>query len=83
MSTTNARVLKLVLPLIDQRRRDSINTESRLLDEKILDSMGLIQIVAELEKEFSISIRNEDLTFQNFNTVLDMSALVERSTVVQ
>jgi len=79
MATMNERLFDLVKRIVDPRYKDSLTVASRLLEESLLDSFGLIQLVAEIEKEFSISIKTEDLTSQNFSSVADMSTLVERT----
>jgi acyl carrier protein len=43
-----------------------------------VNSLLAIQLVSFLEKEFAITIENQDLDFENFKTVNNMDALVER-----
>lgn len=43
-------------------------------------SMFAMQLVTFVEKEFSISIGNEDLTLDNFRTINALSTLIERKT---
>ncbi|HET7212062.1 MAG TPA: acyl carrier protein [Terriglobia bacterium] len=43
-----------------------------------VNSLLAIQLVSFLEKEFAITIEDEDLDFENFKTVNNMDALVER-----
>ena len=77
MNLTNDRVFELAKRVIDPRYRDSLTQDSRLFEEHILDSFGLIQLVVEIDNEFSIAIKTEDLTSQNFSTISDIAALVE------
>lgn len=46
-----------------------INEDSSLLKDKIIDSLGLLTIIAFLEEEFNISIMDDDVTEENFNSI--------------
>ena len=56
----------------------SIDENTRLLDEKILDSLAMVALVAELTDEFDVDIRATDVVPENFATVKDINALIER-----
>lgn len=77
MNDINGRVFELVKRVADPRYRDSFTPASLLLEEQILDSFGLIQLVAEIDNEFSIVIKTEDLISQNFASITDIAALIE------
>ena len=47
------------------------------LCDGIIDSIGLIDLVGFLEKDFAVHIDDEDLTSANFRTVRDIARLVE------
>ncbi|MEG4391407.1 acyl carrier protein [Microcoleus sp. BROC3] len=47
-----------------------------------VNSMFAMQLVLFVEQEFKISIENEDLEIDNFNTVNALVNLVERKTAV-
>ena len=77
MNDINGRIFELVKRVADPRYRDSFTPTSLLLEEQILDSFGLIQLVAEIDNEFSIAIKTEDLISQNFASITDIAALIE------
>ena len=56
----------------------NINEHTRLIDEKILDSLAMISLVAELSDEFDVDITAQDIVPENFATVKDIYALIER-----
>lgn len=56
----------------------SIDENTRLLDEKIIDSMAMISLVAELTDEFDVDISATDVIPENFETVGAIKALIER-----
>jgi acyl carrier protein len=78
MMNTDKRVFDLVIRVADPLHRRALTLDSLLLEEKILDSFGLIQLVAEIDSEFLIVIKTEDLILQNFATIKDIGALVKR-----
>jgi acyl carrier protein len=44
----------------------------------VIDSLGLIQLVAYLEEEFGIDIDESEITADNFRTAGDVDRLVQR-----
>ena len=53
-----------------------LDQDTALIDEGILDSLFLIQLVAFLESRFGITIDSEAVTPENFETVTRITALV-------
>ena len=47
-----------------------------LLETGILDSVGVLDLVARLESDFDIAVADEDLTPENFRTVAALAAFV-------
>ena len=76
MSDTTDRVLTLVTGVAGPER-PPFTADDHLFDNAILDSFGLVMLVEALDDEFSIAIRTDDLTAQNFGTVNDIAALVD------
>lgn len=72
------RLLDVARRVVDRRHQTTLTPASLLFEEELLDSFGILQLVAETEKEFSIEIRTEDLTVQNFASIADIALLVER-----
>ena len=63
-------ILKGIRPDIDFEK------ETKLIDDKILDSFDIISIVSEFNDQFNIAIDVEDLEPDNFNTVSAMLKLI-------
>jgi acyl carrier protein len=51
-------------------------TDDTLLLEGIIDSLGLMQLVAYLEEEFGTEIGDADITADHFRTISDIEKLV-------
>lgn len=43
--------------------------ETKLIDDRIIDSLTVITMIADLEEAFQIVIRAEEITRDNFNSV--------------
>ncbi len=65
-------ILSEIKPGID------FKNEVSLIDDGILDSLSIIRLVGEIEDEFDVSIGVADLVPENFNTVQDIMALINR-----
>jgi acyl carrier protein len=48
----------------------------------IMDSLGLLQLVAFLEEEFDVEIDDADMTADHFRTIGDIEALVRSKAAV-
>ncbi len=65
-------VLATVRPDVD------FANEKKLIDDGILDSFDIIQVVTELNDAFDVEIAVEDLEPDNFNTVEAMWDLIQK-----
>ena len=75
MENITDKVLKLVRDLTEN---NDVQFNTNLLDEGILDSLTTIELISKLEDEFKINIDSEDLNHQNFNTVSNIDALIQK-----
>ena len=57
--------------------KGEINLDKSLVDEGIIDSMGLIEIVDYLEDEFSVDIHEDQMTRENFGSIMKIVKFVE------
>lgn len=53
-------------------------TETALIDNKILDSFDIVTIVAEIDSEYDVQIPAVELIPENFNSAKALYALIER-----
>ena len=54
------------------------STATGLIDDGILDSFGIVSLVAEINSEFDVSIPAEELLPENFNSAEAIYALICR-----
>jgi acyl carrier protein len=59
---------------IMRNRNAKLADDEDLLSSGILDSLGILQLVAFIEKTFGIRIPDEDVIFDNFQSVSAMTA---------
>lgn len=59
---------------------DSIDweNEKKLIDDRIIDSFGVISLIAELEEQFDIEIAASEITPENLNSVDAIWDMVQR-----
>ncbi len=50
------------------RRRD-LGDEDSLLDAQVIDSLGILELVAYLEETFGLEVTDDDLTPENFDSI--------------
>ena len=56
----------------------TISADEDLLARGLIDSLGVSQLVAFLEDRFGVHVSDEDLTPENFQTLVRMEAFVAR-----
>lgn len=55
-----------------------LSTDQELLATGMLDSMATAQLMLHIEDQFAIKLPPGELTFDNFNTVAALSAMIGR-----
>ncbi len=57
---------------------EPINDTDLLIDQGIIDSMGIIVLLEFLEKKFAVTIEGDELLPENFATLEAISSLVDK-----
>lgn len=72
---------KEILSIIKKINKDAVITsnEMDLLNTEVLDSLGIAQLIAELEEEYDIEIDAEDIIPENFQNINKIAALVQKT----
>lgn len=55
----------------------TLRDQDRLLGDGILDSLGILDVVSFLESEFGMTVSDEELLPENFNSISTLAAFVE------
>lgn len=75
MHTNEDTILALVIELT---QNNSLTPSQLLLDEGLIDSLTTIELITKLEEQFNINIDTDDLNHHNFNTIANITALVNQ-----
>jgi len=58
--------------------RDTVGDSESLLDANIIDSTGVLELVAFLEEDFGISVADSEIVPENMDSIESISRYVER-----
>jgi acyl carrier protein len=75
------RVAALQQYLVEQLAADPADVDDldlRLVEEDVIDSLGIFSMVDFIEDHFGVSIDPEEITIDNFATLRSIDALVGR-----
>lgn len=72
------RVRKFIFDHFPSARFNSINDDYPLLEGGIIDSLGILELIQFMEDEFNVSISDEDLIPENFQTIRYLSSYIEK-----
>ena len=64
--------------LVSDRIDDDLSNTDNLIESGIIDSLGIIKLIAYLEKTYSIEITNDDLVVDNFETIEAISTFLKK-----
>ena len=65
-------ILKGICPRID------FDKEKQLIDDTVLDSLQLMQIITELSDKYEIEVDADDIVPENFNSAEQIWTMIER-----
>lgn len=65
-----------VLERFPLARQRSVGNKDSLLESGILDSLGILEVVTFVEREFSITVNDDELQPENFSSIASMGAYV-------
>ena len=72
------RIREFVLEKFPLARKRKVANDDNLLESGIIDSLGVLELVEFLQREFAIAVADEDLTPENFRNIECMARFVER-----
>ena len=75
--TTQAALAQYIESELAKGRKAKIGYDDDLLSQGIIDSLGILQLVAFIEDEFGIVIPDEDVVLENFMSVNALSDYLE------
>ena len=67
----------IVQELMYDRPGVELTIDTSLIEEDIIDSMGIFRLIAFLEEQFGFTLKHEEVVMESFETIVAIAALVE------
>ena len=77
MEDISARIRAFIREKFPLARKQELHDAANLLESGILDSLGILDVVAFVEGEFAISISDDELVPENFQSIRHLTAFVQ------
>ena len=78
MNETRDKIKTFIIENFLFGSEDGLKDETSFLEEGIIDSTGILELVTFLEEEFSIAIEDEELVPENLDSINNVTAFLER-----
>ena len=62
---------------------DKLNSTDDLIESEILDSLGIMKLILFLENNYAVKISDEDLTLENFSSIVSINSLIQRKRAAE
>jgi acyl carrier protein len=76
ISSIEQKIHGFLLEKFPLARKTGVEKDTALLEKGILDSLGILDVVSFLESDFSITISDEELVPENFQSLGALSSFV-------
>jgi acyl carrier protein len=76
-ASTTSRIRLFVGQKFPSAKKKAIGDDTLLLESGVVDSLGMLDVVAFLEQTFGITVTDDELTPDNFGSIASLSAFVE------
>ena len=70
-------LIEFVKNEVMRNKNAKLNENEDLLSAGILDSLAILQLVAFIEDQFGIKVPDEDVVFENFQSINALTAYLE------
>jgi acyl carrier protein len=71
-------IRRFILERFPIAKARAVSNQDSLLEKGIVDSLGILEVVSFIEKEFQITVSDEDLDPENFASIFSMATYVDR-----
>ena len=78
MNETKEKIKTFIIENFLFGSEDGLKDETSFLEEGIIDSTGILELVTFLEEEFPITIEDEELVPENLDSINNVTAFLER-----
>ena len=77
MSETRDKIRAFIMENFLFGNDQGLNDDTSFLDEGIIDSTGILELVSFLEEEFGISVEDEEILPENLDSIKNVVAYLE------
>ena len=77
-TATHSEIRTFLFQKFPAIRKPQMNDRTPLLESGIIDSLGILDLVAFLERSFQITLQDDELTPENFANISSIVNLVEQ-----
>jgi acyl carrier protein len=78
MSETRDKIRAFIMENFLFGNDQGLNDDTSFLDEGIIDSTGILELVSFLEEEFDISVEDEEILPENLDSITNVTAYLEK-----
>ena len=78
MSDNKSKIRAFIIENFLFGNDNGLKDETSFLEEGIIDSTGVLELVTFLEEDFDITIDDEELIPENFDSINNVTAYLER-----
>lgn len=78
MSETGKRVRAFIVENFLFGKDEGLKDDTLFLEEGIIDSTGILELVSFLEEEFTVTVEDDDLVPENLGSINNVVAYLER-----
>ena len=80
MSEFKAKIKEFIMTEVNpDRNLEALGDDEPLIDSEIIDSLGVLKIMAFLDEEFGIDLSAEEIKLENFKNVTSICSLIEKN----
>jgi len=74
----NSLMKQFITDHFPSARKRALQDTDPLIENGIIDSLGILDVVAFMESEFRLSVEDDELVPENFQTIARITAYVEK-----
>ena len=78
MSDSKSKIKSFIIENFLFGNADGLNDDTSFLEEGIIDSTGVLELIAFLEEEFDIKVQDEELIPENLDSIDKVTAFLGR-----
>lgn len=72
------RLTKFILTEFAEGRTDHLDDDLDLIEQGLVDSLGILELLAFMDREFGVVVPADEVIPENFRSIRALSQLIER-----